>query len=112
VTIHIRTAEEYIPVTQEEIFEAKREGVRIKGLRTPVGLTVEGNRLTGIEFVRTASAAGAPAGAANHPIEELGSSQALRHHHHCHRPADGRRFSSAPGWNSTAGATCASGSTA
>ena len=52
VTIHIRTAEEYIPVTQEEIFEAKREGVRIKGLRTPVGLTVEGNRLTGIEFVQ------------------------------------------------------------
>ena len=52
VTIHIRTAEEYIPVTQEEIFEAKREGVRIKGLRTPVGLTVDGNRLTGIEFVQ------------------------------------------------------------
>ncbi|MCC6880422.1 MAG: FAD-dependent oxidoreductase, partial [Rhodocyclaceae bacterium] len=52
VTIHIRTAEEYIPVTQEEIFEAKREGVRIKGLRTPVGLAVDGNRLTGIEFVQ------------------------------------------------------------
>ena len=52
VTIHIRTAEEYIPVAPEEIFEAKREGVRIKGLRTPVGLTVEGNRLTGIEFVQ------------------------------------------------------------
>jgi formate dehydrogenase major subunit len=52
VTIHIRTAEEYIPVTQEEIFEAKREGVRIKGLRTPVGLVVEGERLTGIEFVQ------------------------------------------------------------
>lgn len=52
VTIHIRTAEEYIPVTPEEIFEAKREGVRIKGLRTPVGLTAEGNRLTGIEFVQ------------------------------------------------------------
>ena len=52
VTIHIRTAEEYIPVTQEEIFEAKREGVRIKGLRTPVGLSVDGNRLTGIEFVQ------------------------------------------------------------
>ena len=52
VTIHIRTAEEYIPVTPEEIFEAKREGVRIKGLRTPVGLTAEGNRLTGIDFVQ------------------------------------------------------------
>jgi NADPH-dependent glutamate synthase beta subunit-like oxidoreductase len=53
VTIHIRTAEEYIPVTQEEIFEAKREGVRIKGLRTPVGLTTDASgRLTGIEFVQ------------------------------------------------------------
>ncbi|MBA3903511.1 MAG: 4Fe-4S ferredoxin [Rhodocyclaceae bacterium] len=53
VTIHIRTAEEYIPVTQEEIFEAKREGVRIKGLRTPVGLaTDDKGRLTGIEFVQ------------------------------------------------------------
>lgn len=52
VTIHLRTAEEYIPVAPEEIFEAKREGVRIKGLRTPVGLTAEGNRLTGIEFVQ------------------------------------------------------------
>jgi len=50
-TIHIRTAEEYIPVTHEEIFEAKREGVRIKGLRTPVGLrTDENDRLTGVEF--------------------------------------------------------------
>ena len=41
VTIHIRTAEEYIPVTKEEIFEAKREGVRIKGLRTPAGLVLD-----------------------------------------------------------------------
>jgi formate dehydrogenase major subunit len=53
VTIHIRTAEEYIPVTREEIFEAKREGVRIKGLRTPVGLRIdESGRLTGVEFVQ------------------------------------------------------------
>jgi formate dehydrogenase major subunit len=53
VTIHIRTSEEYIPVTHEEIFEAKREGIRIKGLRTPVGLkTDEKGRLTGVEFVQ------------------------------------------------------------
>lgn len=51
VTIHIRTTEEYIPVTHEEIFEAKREGIRLKGLRTPVGLIVDENgRLTGVEF--------------------------------------------------------------
>jgi anti-sigma regulatory factor (Ser/Thr protein kinase) len=53
VTIHIRTSEEYIPVTREEIFEAKREGVRIKGLRTPIGLKTDANgRLAGIEFVQ------------------------------------------------------------
>jgi len=53
VTIHIRTTEEYIPVTHEEIFESKREGVRIKGLRTPVGIRVdERGRLTGVEFVQ------------------------------------------------------------
>lgn len=53
VTIHIRTGEDYIPVTKEEIFEAKREGVRIKGLRTPIGLKTDANgRLTGIEFVQ------------------------------------------------------------
>lgn len=53
VTIHIRTAEEYIPVTHEEIFEAKREGVRIKGLRSPVGLVTDDNgKLTGVEFVQ------------------------------------------------------------
>jgi len=53
VTIHIRTAEEYIPVTKEEIFEAKREGVRIKGLRTPVGIVLDdAGRLAGVEFVQ------------------------------------------------------------
>lgn len=53
VTIHIRTAEEYIPVTKEEIFEAKREGVRIKGLRTPVNLVMDqSGRLAGVEFVQ------------------------------------------------------------
>jgi len=53
VTIHIRTAEEYIPVTKEEIFEAKREGVRIKGLRSPVGVLLDTQgRLSGVEFVQ------------------------------------------------------------
>jgi formate dehydrogenase major subunit len=53
VTIHIRTAEEYIPITKEEIFEAKREGVRIKGLRTPVGIVLDADgRLAGVEFVQ------------------------------------------------------------
>ena len=41
VTIHMRTTEEYIPVTKEEIFEAKREGTKILGLRTPVGLITD-----------------------------------------------------------------------
>jgi formate dehydrogenase major subunit len=53
VTIHMRTTEEYIPVTKEEIFEAKREGTKILGLRTPVGLiTDDSGRLTGVEFVQ------------------------------------------------------------
>ncbi|MGH6901508.1 MAG: FAD-dependent oxidoreductase, partial [Geminicoccaceae bacterium] len=53
VTIHMRTTEEYIPVTKEEIHEAKREGTKILGLRTPVGLvTDEAGRLTGVQFVQ------------------------------------------------------------
>jgi glutamate synthase (NADPH/NADH) small chain len=53
VTIHIRTTEEYIPVTKEEILEAKREGTKILGLRTPVGLvTDESGRLTGVQFAQ------------------------------------------------------------
>jgi len=53
VTIHIRTAEEYIPVTKDEIFETKREGIRIKGLRTPVELLVDENgALHGVEFAQ------------------------------------------------------------
>ncbi|MBF0438250.1 MAG: FAD-dependent oxidoreductase [Magnetococcales bacterium] len=53
VTIHLRTSEEYIPVNKEELFETKREGIRIKGLRTPVALRMDENgRLTGVEFVQ------------------------------------------------------------
>ncbi|MEE2981411.1 MAG: FAD-dependent oxidoreductase, partial [Pseudomonadota bacterium] len=36
VTIHIRTTEEYIPVTKDEVHETRREAVKIMGLRTPV----------------------------------------------------------------------------
>jgi formate dehydrogenase major subunit len=53
VTIHIRTTEEYIPVTKEEILEAKREGTKILGLRTPVALITDGGgRLTGVQFAQ------------------------------------------------------------
>ncbi len=53
VTIHLRTTEEYIPVTREEIFEAKREGVRILGLRTPIGLiTGPEDDLRGVRFIQ------------------------------------------------------------
>lgn len=53
VTIHIRTTEEYIPVTKDEIFEARREGVRILGLRTPVDLlTDDRRRLVSVKFVQ------------------------------------------------------------
>jgi formate dehydrogenase major subunit len=51
VTIHLRTGEEYIPVSPEEIFACKREGIRIVGLRSPMGLCVDDEgQLTGIEF--------------------------------------------------------------
>ena len=53
VTIHLRTAEGYIPVTKDEIFETKREGVKILGLRTPVRLVInKRGKLTGVEFVQ------------------------------------------------------------
>lgn len=53
VSIHIRTTEEYIPVTKDEIHEAKREGVSIHGLRTPVELLLdESGKFRGIKFVQ------------------------------------------------------------
>jgi formate dehydrogenase major subunit len=53
VTIHIRTTEEYIPVTKDEIFEAKREGIKILGLRTPAKLiTDQAGCLSAVEFVQ------------------------------------------------------------
>ncbi len=53
VTIHLRTTEEYIPVDKDEIFEAKREGIVIRGLRTPAALlTDEDGKFTGVRFVQ------------------------------------------------------------
>ncbi len=53
VTIHLRTTEEYIPVEKDEIFEAKREGVVIRGLRTPAALlTDDAGNFTGVRFVQ------------------------------------------------------------
>lgn len=53
VTIHIRTTEEYTPITKEEILETRREGVKIMGLRTPVAvLTDDSGALTGVKFVQ------------------------------------------------------------
>jgi ferredoxin len=53
VAIHIRTSTQYIPVPKEEIFEAQREGVKIHGLRTPVGLLIGDNgELRGVRFVQ------------------------------------------------------------
>ncbi|NOX73470.1 MAG: FAD-dependent oxidoreductase [Alphaproteobacteria bacterium] len=53
VTIHLRTTEEYIPVTKDEILEAKREDVALLGLRTPVGIhSTKDGRLKSVEFVQ------------------------------------------------------------
>ena len=53
VAIHLRTTEEYIPVTQDEILESKREGVGLFGLRTPVALHADAaGSLARVEFVQ------------------------------------------------------------
>ncbi|MCP4072448.1 MAG: FAD-dependent oxidoreductase [Hyphomicrobiales bacterium] len=53
VTIHLRTTEEYIPVTKDEIFESKREGVALHGLRTPVALLGDSaGSLRAVEFIQ------------------------------------------------------------
>ena len=52
VTIHLRTTEKYIPVMPEEILEAKREGITIKGLRSPVELLTDSEgRGTAVRFM-------------------------------------------------------------
>jgi formate dehydrogenase major subunit len=53
ITIHLRTTEEYIPVPKDEIFETKREDVKIKGLRTPVALiNNDKGSLIGVQFIQ------------------------------------------------------------
>ncbi len=53
VSIHLRTTEEYIPVSKDEILEAKGENIAIKGLRSPVALHDNGKGGIGsIEFVQ------------------------------------------------------------
>lgn len=53
VTIHLRTTEEYIPVTRDEILEARREGIALKGLRTPVALKADAkDTLQAVKFVQ------------------------------------------------------------
>ena len=53
ITIHLRTTEKYLPVPKDEIFETKREDIKIKGLRTPVALTTgEDGNLAGVRFVQ------------------------------------------------------------
>jgi formate dehydrogenase major subunit len=53
ITIHLRTTEEYIPVTKDEIFEVKREDVKIRGLRSPAALvTGDAGNLAGVQFVQ------------------------------------------------------------
>lgn len=52
ISIHLRTTEEYIPVTRDEILEAKAETVGFLGLRTPVALKGEDGHLSSVEFVQ------------------------------------------------------------
>ena len=53
VTIHLRTTEEYIPVSKEEILESKSENVALMGLRTPVALIAgKDGALEAVEFVQ------------------------------------------------------------
>lgn len=52
ITIHLRTTEEYIPVTRDEILEAKAENVAFLGLRTPVALQGDGGHLTSVGFMQ------------------------------------------------------------
>jgi formate dehydrogenase major subunit len=50
---HIRTTEAFIPVWPEELAEAKREGVRIRGLRSPIDMLAEAKgKMSGVKFVR------------------------------------------------------------
>ena len=53
ISIHLRTTEEYIPVTRDEILEAKAENVAFMGLRTPVDFgTDDHGNLASVAFVQ------------------------------------------------------------
>ncbi len=53
VSIHLRTTEEYIPVTKDEILEAKAENISFLGLRSPVKLnSAKDGSLKSVEFVQ------------------------------------------------------------
>lgn len=52
ITIHLRTTEEYIPVTRDEILEAKAENVAFLGLRTPVALQGDDGQLSSVGFMQ------------------------------------------------------------
>ncbi|RME98858.1 MAG: FAD-binding protein, partial [Alphaproteobacteria bacterium] len=53
ISIHLRTTEEYIPVTRDEIQEAKAENISFLGLRTPVALhSDESGALASVEFIQ------------------------------------------------------------
>ncbi len=53
VSIHLRTTEEYIPVTKDEILETKSENIALMGLRTPVALhSDDQGALASVEFVQ------------------------------------------------------------
>ncbi len=52
VTIHLRTSEKYIPILEEELLEAKKEGVKILGLRTPVDIVLEEGKGCAVRFIQ------------------------------------------------------------
>ncbi len=52
VTIHLRTSEKYIPILEEELLEAKKEGIKILGLRTPVDLEIEDGKGSAVRFIQ------------------------------------------------------------
>jgi NADPH-dependent glutamate synthase beta subunit-like oxidoreductase/ferredoxin len=53
VSICIRGTEQELRVTEEEILEAKREGIQIKGLMVSRRIVSSGERIQGVEFIRT-----------------------------------------------------------
>jgi formate dehydrogenase major subunit len=61
ITICLRRTEEDLTVTQDEIFETKREGIKIDGLMLSRRIVGDG-KVEGVEFVRTRPGAPRPGG--------------------------------------------------